>query len=128
MVNKVILSGNVGTDPEIRSISNGRSRATFRFATSESWTDEETGEREKRTEWHRIVVFSPGLVELVQKFVRIGKRLVIFGKLRTSKWKDDEGVDRYSTEVIVTGRGGVIEFQDRAPRSDDDGDDSADAS
>jgi len=100
-VNKVILIGNVGQDPELRATQDGRELANFSLATTESWKDKSTGERKDKTEWHRIVVFSQGLVGVIKNYVKKGSKLYIEGQLQTRKWTDDKGVDRYSTEIIL---------------------------
>lgn len=100
-VNKVILVGNLGQDPEIRSTSDGREIANFSVATSENWKDKSTGERKEKTEWHRVVVFSPGLVGIIKNYVKKGSKLYIEGQLQTRKWSDSNGVDKYTTEVVL---------------------------
>src|SRR5689334_14292487 len=98
-VNKVILVGNLGKDPEIRSMQNGGRVASFTLATSEAWKDKGTGERKERTEWHRVVVFNDNLVGVVERFTRKGSKLYVEGQLETRKWTDQGGQDRYTTEV-----------------------------
>ena len=100
-VNKVILVGNVGQDPEVRQFQNGGQVASFSLATSETWKDKNTGERKERTEWHRISVFSEGLVRVVQNYVKKGSKLYIEGQLETRKWQDKDGQDRYTTEIVA---------------------------
>ncbi len=100
-VNKVIIIGNLGKDPEIRSFQNGGRVASFSVATSENWKDKATGERKERTEWHRISVFSEGLVGIVERFLKKGSKVYIEGQLETRKWTDKEGKERYSTEVVL---------------------------
>ena len=100
-VNKVILIGNVGADPEIRHAQNGNKIANIRLATSESWKDKQSGERREKTEWHRVVCFSPGLSDVIERYVKKGSKLYIEGKLQTRKWQDQSGQDRYSTEVVL---------------------------
>ncbi len=100
-VNKVILVGNLGQDPEIRSTSDGREIANFSIATSENWKDKSTGERKEKTEWHRVVVFSSGLVGVIKNYVKKGTKLYIEGQLQTRKWSDSNGVDKYTTEVVL---------------------------
>lgn len=100
-VNKVILVGNLGQDPEIRSTSDGREIANFSVATSENWKDKNTGERKEKTEWHRVVVFSPGLVGIIKNYVKKGTKLYLEGQLQTRKWSDSNGVDKYTTEVVL---------------------------
>ena len=99
-VNKVIIIGNVGKDPEIRSFPNGGRVANFSVATSESWKDKNSGERKERTEWHRISVMNDALVNVVEKYVRKGSKLYVEGKLRTRKWEKD-GIERYTTEIMA---------------------------
>jgi single-strand DNA-binding protein len=100
-VNKVILVGNVGRDPEIRSTSGGTRIANLSLATSENWRDRSSGERKERTEWHRVVIFNERLVEVVEKYVKKGAKLYIEGALQTRKWTDQGGQERYSTEVVL---------------------------
>lgn len=100
-VNKVILVGNVGQDPEIRTTSDGREVASFSIATTDSWKDKGTGEKKDKTEWHRVVVFSQGLVGIVKNYVKKGSKLYIEGQLQTRKWTDNNGVDKYTTEVVL---------------------------
>ena len=100
-VNKVILIGNVGKDPEIRSTNDGTRIANFTLATSESWRDKASGERKERTEWHRIVIFNDRLTDVVEKYVKKGAKLYIEGALQTRKWTDKEGQERYTTEVVL---------------------------
>ena len=104
-VNKVILVGNLGADPEIKSFQNGGRIANLRLATSESWNDRASGERRERTEWHSIVVNSDGLVRVVEQYLRKGSKIYVEGQLQTRKWQDRDGNDRYSTEVVVGMRG-----------------------
>lgn len=100
-LNKVILIGNLGRDPEIRSTNEGKEIASFSIATSESWKDRATGEKKEKTEWHRIAVFSEGLVKIVKNYVKKGSKLYIEGQLQTRKWVDNEGNEKYTTEVIL---------------------------
>jgi single-strand DNA-binding protein len=100
-VNKVILIGNVGRDPEIRSTTEGTRIANFTLATSDNWRDKASGERRERTEWHRIVIFNERLTEVVEKYVKKGAKLYIEGALQTRKWTDKEGQERYTTEVVL---------------------------
>lgn len=102
-VNKVILVGNLGADPEVRSFQNGGKVANIRIATSENWKDRNTGERKERTEWHNVAVFSEGLVGVVERFLRKGSKVYVEGQLRTRKWQDQNGQDRYTTEVVLQG-------------------------
>lgn len=114
-VNKVILIGNLGQDPEIKSFQNGGRIANLRIATSEQWKDKATGERKERTEWHTVVLQSDGLVGVAERFLRKGSKVYIEGQLRTRKWQDASGNDRYTTEVSVGGIGGVLTMLDGAP-------------
>jgi len=101
-VNKVILIGNLGADPEIRSTNDGRKIANLRIATSESWRDKATGERREKTEWHRVVIFSEGLAKIAEQYLKKGSKVYVEGQLQTRKWQDKEsGQDRYSTEVVL---------------------------
>ena len=102
-VNKVILIGNVGKDPEIRRTQDGRPIANLRVATSESWRDKTTGERKEKTEWHSVVIFNEGLCRVVEQYVKKGSKLYIEGALQTRKWQGQDGQDRYSTEVVLQG-------------------------
>lgn len=100
-VNKVILIGNLGRDPEIRTTQTGSKIANLNLATSESWKDRQTGERRERTEWHRVVIFAPGLVDIVERFVKKGSKVYIEGSLQTRKWTDQSGAEKYTTEVVL---------------------------
>jgi single-strand DNA-binding protein len=102
-VNKVILIGNLGADPEIRRTQDGRPIANLRVATSESWRDKATGERKERTEWHRVVIFNEGLCRVVEQYLKKGSKVYLEGQLQTRKWQDKDGQDRYSTEVVLQG-------------------------
>ncbi|MEY4270663.1 MAG: hypothetical protein RLZZ58_1879 [Pseudomonadota bacterium] len=112
-VNKVILIGNLGADPEIKSFQNGGKIANIRIATSENWKDKMTGERKERTEWHTVVINGDGLVGVVERFLKKGSKVYIEGSLRTRKWQDRDGNDRYTTEVFV-GVGGAMTMLDGA--------------
>lgn len=102
-LNKVILIGNLGKDPEIRSTNDGREIASFSVATSEGWNDKVTGERKEKTEWHRVVVFKEGVVGIVKSYVKKGTKLYIEGQLQTRKWTDSAGQEKYTTEVVLQG-------------------------
>jgi len=102
-VNKVILLGNLGRDPEIRSMQSGSKMATFSMATSKRWKDKATQEQRDKTSWHNIVVFGDGLVDIIERFVKKGSKIYIEGELQTRKWQDQEGNDKYTTEVILQG-------------------------
>ena len=111
-VNKVILIGNLGADPEVRSFQNGGKVANLRVATSETWKDKNTGERQERTEWHTVAIFSEGLINVVERFLRKGSKVYIEGQLSTRKWQDQSGNDRYSTEVVLRGLNGTMTMLD----------------
>ena len=113
-VNKVILIGNVGADPEIRTTQGGKPIANLRIATSESWRDRNSGERREKTEWHTVVVFNEGLAKVVEQYVKKGAKLYIAGQLQTRKWQDQQGNDRYSTEIILQAFNGVLTMLDSA--------------
>ncbi|WP_374525312.1 single-stranded DNA-binding protein [Sphingopyxis sp.] len=114
-VNKVILIGNLGADPEIKSFQNGGKIANIRIATSEQWKDRMTGERKERTEWHNVVINGDGLVGVVERYLKKGSKVYIEGSLRTRKWQDRDGNDRYTTEVVIAGMGGTLTMLDGAP-------------
>ena len=107
-VNKVILIGNLGRDPEVRSFQNGGKIANLRIATSETWRDKNSGERKEKTEWHTITVPNEGLVRVVEQYLRKGSKVYMEGQLETRKWQDQSGQDRYSTEVVLRGFGGTL--------------------
>jgi len=111
-VNKVILIGNVGADPEIRRTQDGRPIANLRIATSETWRDRNSGERKEKTEWHTVVVFNEGLCKVIEQYVKKGAKLYIEGALQTRKWQDQTGNDRYSTEVVLQGFGSTLTMLD----------------
>nr|WP_298925499.1 single-stranded DNA-binding protein [uncultured Erythrobacter sp.] len=113
-LNKVMLIGNLGADPEIRSFQNGGKVANLRIATSETWKDRNTGERQERTEWHTVAIFSEGLVGVVERFLKKGSKVYIEGQLQTRKWQDQSGNDRYSTEVVIRGLNGSLTMLDGA--------------
>src|SRR5579862_8512535 len=100
-VNKVILVGNLGADPEIRSLNSGDRVANLRVATSETWRDRGSGERRERTEWHRVVIFNDNLVKVAEQYLRKGSKVYLEGAIQTRKWTDKEGAERYSTEVVL---------------------------
>ncbi|WP_375596045.1 single-stranded DNA-binding protein [Algihabitans albus] len=100
-VNKVILVGNLGRDPEIRTMQNGGKVANLSIATSENWRDRQTGERREKTEWHRVVVFDDRLIDVIERYVKKGAKLYLEGQLQTRKWSDQSGQERYSTEVVL---------------------------
>jgi single-strand DNA-binding protein len=103
MLNKVTLIGNIGQDPEVRAMQSGDEVVTLSLATSERWKDKTTGEKKEKTEWHRVVVFSPGLVNVIKNYVKKGSKIYVEGKLQTRKWQDNSGQDKYSTEVVLNG-------------------------
>jgi len=111
-VNKVILIGNLGADPEVRFSQDGKKIANMRLATTESWKDRQTGERRERTEWHRVVCFSDGLSGIIEQYVKKGSKIYLEGQLRTRKWQDQSGQDRYTTEVVLDGFNGVMTMLD----------------
>ncbi|MEE9330260.1 MAG: single-stranded DNA-binding protein [Parvularculaceae bacterium] len=102
-INKVILVGNLGSDPEVRQFNNGGSVCSFSVATGESWKDKNTGERREKTEWHRVSIFSEGLVKVASQYLKKGSKVYLEGQLETRKWQDKEGHDRYTTEVVLKG-------------------------
>jgi single-strand DNA-binding protein len=113
-VNKVILIGNLGADPQIRHTQDGRPIANLRIATSESWRDKATGERKEKTEWHRVVIFNENLCKVAEQYLKKGSKVFIEGQLQTRKWQDQSGQDRYSTEVVLQGFRGELALLDRA--------------
>lgn len=116
-INKVILVGNLGQDPEIRSISDGREVANFSLATSESWKDKNSGEKKEKTEWHRVVIFSQGLVNIVKNYVKKGSKLYIEGSLQTRKWTDNNGVEKYTTEIVLQNFNSTLQILDSRDRN-----------
>jgi single-strand DNA-binding protein len=111
-VNKVILIGNLGKDPEIRATSNGGKLCNLSIATSESWKDKTTGERKEKTEWHRVSIFSEGLAGVCEKYLKKGSKVYIEGQLQTRKWQDKEGQDRYTTEIVISNFNGSMTMLD----------------
>ncbi len=111
-VNKVILVGNLGKDPEIRSMQNGGRVCNLSVATSESWNDKQSGERKEKTEWHRVVIFDEKLVEVCEKYLRKGRKVFVEGQLQTRKWQDQSGADKYSTEVVLQRFRGELQILD----------------
>ena len=111
-VNKVILIGNLGRDPEIRRTQDGRPIANLRIATSESWRDKATGERREKTEWHTVVIFNEGLCRIAEQYLKKGAKVYIEGQLQTRKWQGQDGQDRYSTEVVLQGFNSVLTMLD----------------
>ncbi|HFB55339.1 MAG TPA: single-stranded DNA-binding protein [Hellea balneolensis] len=111
-VNKVILVGNLGSDPEVRSLNNGGKVCNFSLATSESWKDKATGERREKTEWHRVVIFGDGLVRVCENYLKKGSKVYVEGALQTRKWQDRDGNDKYTTEIVLQGFGGTLTMLD----------------
>ncbi|MBD9390164.1 single-stranded DNA-binding protein [Agrobacterium sp. AGB01] len=111
-VNKVILIGHLGADPEIRRTQDGKPIANFRLATSETWRDKNTGDRKEKTEWHSIVVFNEGLAKVCEQYLKKGAKVYVEGSLQTRKWQDQQGQDRYITEVVLTGFSGTLTMLD----------------
>ena len=111
-VNKVILVGNLGADPDVRSTKDGRPVINLSVATSESWRDKSSGERREKTEWHRVVIFSEGLCRIAEQYLKKGSKVYLEGQLQTRKWQDDNGNDRYTTEVVLQNYGGVMTMLD----------------
>ncbi len=116
-INKVILVGNVGQDPEIRSTQDGREIANFSLATSESWKDKNSGEKKEKTEWHRVVIFSPGLVGIVKNYVKKGSKIYLEGSLQTRKWTDSSGTEKYTTEIVLQNYSAVLQILDGRDRN-----------
>jgi single-strand DNA-binding protein len=111
-LNKVMLIGNLGADPEVRSFQNGGKVCNLRIATSEQWKDRNSGERQERTEWHQVAIFSEGLVSVAERFLRKGSKVYVEGQLQTRKWQDQSGNDRYSTEIVLRGFNGTLTMLD----------------
>jgi single-strand DNA-binding protein len=114
-VNKVILVGNLGADPEIRHTQDGRPICNLRVATSESWRDKASGERKERTEWHRVVIFNDGLCKVAENYLKKGSKVYIEGQLQTRKWTDQSGQEKYSTEVVLQGFNSTLTMLDGRP-------------
>src|SRR5215470_12971876 len=113
-INKVILVGNLGADPEIRRTQDGRPIVNLRLATSETWRDKTSGERRERTEWHRVVIFNEALAKVAEQYLKKGSKVYLEGQLQTRKWQDQQGQDRYSTEVVLQGFSSQLTMLDRA--------------
>jgi single-strand DNA-binding protein len=111
-INKVILVGNLGRDPEIRQTQDGREIAHLSIATSDTWRDKNTGERKEKTEWHRVVIFSDGLINVVKNYLHKGSKVYVEGSLQTRKWTDQSGQEKYTTEVVLQGFGGTLTMLD----------------
>jgi single-strand DNA-binding protein len=118
-VNKVVLIGNLGRDPEIRTMQNGGKVANLSLATSESWKDKQTGERKEKSEWHRVVIFGP-LADIAEKFLKKGSKAYVCGALQTRKWTDKDGAEKYSTEIVLQGFGGELVMLDGKQSGGDD--------
>ena len=118
-VNKVILVGNLGADPDVRNLPSGGKVVNLSIATSENWRDKNTGERREKTEWHRVVIFGEGLTRVAEQYLRKGSKIYLEGQLQTRKWQDQSGADRYSTEVVLQGFNSTLTMLDG--RSDDSG-------
>lgn len=114
-VNKVILIGNLGADPEIRRTQDGRPIANLRLATTETWRDKNTGERREKTEWHRVVIFNEGLCKVAEQYLKKGSKIYVEGALQTRKWEDQSGQEKYSTEVVLQGFNSVLTMLDGRP-------------
>ena len=114
-VNKVIIVGNLGRDPESRSFQNGGKVVNLRIATSDSWKDKNTGERKEATEWHSVAIFNEGLANVAERYLRKGSKVYIEGALKTRKWTDQAGVEKYSTEIVLQGFNSVLTMLDGAP-------------
>ena len=119
-LNKVMLIGRLGQDPEVRSTQDGRSLCTFSLATSENWNDKNTGEKREKTEWHRVVVFNEGLVNIIQQYVKKGSNVFIEGQLQTRKWEDKDGIEKYTTEVVLQGFNSTFKMLDSKNSSSSD--------
>jgi single-strand DNA-binding protein len=111
-VNKVIIVGNLGRDPEVRSFQNGGKVVNLRIATSETWRDKASGERKERTEWHSVAIFNEGLAKIAEQYLKKGSKVYIEGQLETRKWQDQSGADRYTTEVVLRNYGGTLTLLD----------------
>jgi len=122
-VNKVILVGNLGADPEVRRTQDGRPIVNLRVATSDTWRDKATGERREKTEWHRVVIFSEGLAKIAEQYLKKGSKVYLEGALQTRKWQDKDGNDRYSTEVVLQGFNSALTMLDRAGGGGEPGED-----
>jgi single-strand DNA-binding protein len=124
-LNKVMLIGNLGADPEVRTFQNGNKVCNLRVATSENWKDKNTGERREKTEWHTVAVFSEGLVRVCEQYLKKGSKVFLEGSLQTRKWQDQSGADRYSTEVVLQNFGGTLTMLDSRNSSNEEFSDSS---
>ena len=113
-LNKVLIIGNLGADPEVRTFQNGGKVCNLRIATSETWKDKNTGERKEKTEWHTVAIFQEGLVQIAEQYLRKGSKVYLEGKLQTRKWQDQSGADKYSTEIVLQGFDGTLTMLDGA--------------
>jgi single-strand DNA-binding protein len=120
-VNKVILIGNLGRDPEVRSFQNGGKVCNLAVATSEQWKDKNTGERQERTQWHQVAIFNEGLVRIAEQYLKKGSKVYLEGQLETRKWQDQSGNDRYTTEVVLRGYGSAMNMLDSRNAGSGDG-------
>ena len=125
-LNKVMIIGNLGADPEVRTFQNGGKVCNLRIATSESWKDKNTGERRDKTEWHSVSIFAEGLVRICEQYLKKGSKVFVEGSLQTRKWQDQSGTDRYSTEVVLQGFNGTLTMLDSRAGSNGDFDSSKD--
>ena len=121
-VNKVILIGNLGRDPEVRSMNNGGKVVTLNLATSESWNDRQSGQRQERTEWHRVVIFNENLAQVAEKYLRKGSKVYVEGALQTRKWTDQSGAEKYTTEIVLQRFRGELTMLDGARQGEGGGD------
>lgn len=120
MLNRAMIIGHLGADPEIRSFQSGGKVANLRIATTEKWKDKNTGEQQERTEWHSVAIMNDGLVGVVERFLRKGSKVYVEGQLQTRKWQDQSGNDRYSTEIVLRGFGGSLVMLDSAQGQSND--------
>ena len=120
-LNKATLIGHLGADPEIRHTQNGDAIANLRLATTEKWTNKHTGDKHERTEWHRVVIFNSGLCKVVEKYLKKGSKIYVEGQIQTRKWQDQNGVDKYSTEIVLKAYGGVLIMLGGGGKKSDDG-------
>ena len=126
-VNKVILIGNLGGDPEVRRTQDGKPVVNLSIATSETWRDKNSGERKEKTEWHRVVIWNEGLCKIAEQYLAKGSKVYIEGALQTRKWQDKDGQDKYSTEVVLNGYGGSLTMLDKPGERSEDSNEYADA-
>jgi single-strand DNA-binding protein len=118
-LNKVMLIGNLGAEPEVRRMQNGNAVVTLRIATSETWRDKATGERKEKTEWHRVVIFNENLAKIAESYLHKGSKIYVEGTLQTRKYSDKDGVERYQTEVVLQGFGGTLTLLDGRPEGEE---------